>query len=56
MPALQVLNSEIWSHSYEVNVQNVITDSEGRKRPRGSLTILEYAQTRTVEYKIVSML
>lgn len=36
--------------------QNVIIESEGKKNPRGSLTILEYVQTRKVECKIAPMM
>lgn len=42
----------LWGQCFK----NVITESEGKKSPRGSLTIPEYNQTRKAEYKIVSML
>lgn len=58
MTELQVLKNEIWSPSYIMRsvFQNVIIGSEGKKNPSGSLTILEYVQTRKVECKIVYMM
>lgn len=42
----------LWGQCFK----NVIIESEGKESPRGSLTVLEYVQTRKVEYKVVSLM